>query len=202
MDLGKAGTRKDMSALTFIAIAALVLAGLGLNWCARRLIGPQYARRAAARRFAREFAELAAGTELDLAALRGPAHGSAAMAAYAEPTSDVRLLEPRTLSLEDQDYYATSWRNVRGEFAVSPPSALVLATHLTANLLLNRGLLPVDTARPTLLPETWTFASARGYRDALGVCSRTDAEDVPKDELTKALTQFEDFYFEMLTLSP
>ena len=123
------------------------------------------------------------------------------MAAYSERASDAAVLEAKTLSIADQDYYAASWRNVRGEFTVSPPSALVLATHLTANLLLNRGLLPVDTARPTLLPETWTFASAQGYRDALSVCARTDDEVVPKDELTKALTQFEDFYFEMLTLS-
>jgi hypothetical protein len=202
MDLQGAGTRKDMSsAETVVLIAAVVLAGLGLGWCARHVIGPRYVRRAAARRFAREFAHLVQGTELDLAAMRGPGHGDAAAAAFAEPTNDVALLDPKPLSLEDQDYYAASWRNVQGEFAESPPSALVLATHLTANLLLNRGLLPTDTARPTMLPESWTFPSARGYREALRISARADDEEVPEAELTRALQQFEDFYFEMLTLS-
>jgi hypothetical protein len=90
---------------------------------------------------------------------------------------------------------------VQGEFAVNAPSALLLATHLTANLLLNRGLLPADTARPTELPAAWTFPSALGYREALRISARTDHETVPEDELTRALAQFEDFYFEMLTLA-
>ena len=206
MDLEEAGTRKDMSsAESVVLFAAVVLAGLGLAWCARHVIGPRYVRRSAARRFAREFAHLVQGTELDLAAMRGPGHGhgfpAAAAAAFAEPTNDVALLDPKPLSLEDQDYYASSWWNVQGEFAESPPSALVLATHLTANLLLNRGLLPTDTARPTVLPESWTFPSARGYREALRISVRTDREEVPETELTWALRQFEDFYFEMLTLS-
>ena len=186
---------------TVVLIAAVVLAGLGLGWCARHVIGPRYVRRSAARRFAREFAHLVEGTELDLAAMRGPGHGDAAAAAFAEPTNDVVLLDPMPLSLEDQDYYAASWRNVQGEFAESPPSALVLATHLTANLLLNRGLLPADTASPTVLPESWTFPSARGYREAARISARMDHEELPAAELTRALQQFEDFYFEMLTLA-
>jgi hypothetical protein len=188
-------------AATVVLIAAVVLAGLGLGWCARHVIGPRYLRRTAARRFAREFADLVEGTDLDLAAMRGPGHGGAVAATFAEPTNDVRLLDPKPLSLEDQDYYAASWRNVQGEFAASPPSSLVLATHLTANLLLNRGLLPPDTARPTVLPDSWTFPSARAYREAARISARTDAEDVPEAELTWALQQFEDFYFEMLTLA-
>jgi hypothetical protein len=202
MDLQGAGTRKDMSsAESVVLFAAVVLAGLGLGWCARHVIGPRYVRRSAARRFAREFAHLVEGTELDLAAMRGPGHGDAAVAAFAEPKNDAALLDPKPLSLEDQDYYAASWRNVQGEFAESPPSALVLATHLTANLLLNRGLLPSDTARATILPESWTFPSARGYREALRISARTDHEELPEAELSRALKQFEDFYFEMLTLS-
>ena len=205
MDLEGAGTRRYMSSAESVVLSAsaVVLAGLGLGWCAHRVIGPRYLRRASARRFAREFAHLVEGTELDLAAMRGPGHGSpaAAAAAFAEPTNDVALLDPKPLSLEDQDYYAASWRNVQGEFAESPPSALVLASHLTANLLLNRGLLPTDTARPTVLPDSWTFPSARGYREALRISARTDREEVPETELTWALQQFEDFYFEMLTLA-
>ena len=209
-----------MSATTVVLIAvAAVLAGITLGWGGRRVaLQKRLVRRAAERRFAREFAALVDGTELDWAALRGPGHGPSASssfsssssstigaaAAFADPTDDVAMLTPRALSPADQDYYAASWRNVRGEFAAYPPSGLMLAMHLTANLLLNRGLLPVDTARPTMLPESWTFASARGYRDALRISARTDSdrrESVTAAELNRAMELYEDFYWEMLTLT-
>jgi len=204
-----------MSATTVVLIAvAAVLAGITLSWGGLRVAAhKRFARRAAERRFAREFAALVDGTELDWAALRGPGHGYstssstiAAAAALAEPTHDVAMLTPKALSPADQDYYAASWRNVRGEFAAYPPSGLMLAAHLTANLLLNRGLLPVDTRRPRMLPETWTFPSALGYRDALRISARIDArnkeDSVTEAELSRALELFEEFYWEMLTLSP
>jgi len=201
-----------LSATTVVLIAvAAVLAGITLGWggrvAATRAI---LAARAAERRFIKEFTTLVDGTELDVAALRGPGHGSPAAAAvsaataFAEPTSDAALLVPKALSLEDQDYYAASWRNVRGEFASAPVSGLMLAAHLTANLLLNRGLLPADTARPTVLPASWTFPTARGYRDALRISARTESREgapVGEAELSRALDLFEEFYWEMLTLS-
>jgi hypothetical protein len=211
-----------MSATTVVLIAvAAVLAGITLGWGGRRVaLQKRLMRRAAERRFAREFAALVDGTELDWAALRGPGHGHgssgsasasasssstiSAAAAFADPTDDVAMLTPRALSPADQDYYAASWRNVRGEFAAYPPSGLMLAMHLTANLLLNRELLPADTARPTMLPESWTFASARGYRDALRISARTDSdrrEGVTAAELNRAMELYEDFYWEMLTLT-
>jgi hypothetical protein len=182
--------------IVLIAVGA-VLAGITLGWSGRRMT-PRIVRRAAARRFAKDFAALVKGTELDLAALRGPGHGDCAATSPGEPTNDVALLAPKPLSIEDQDYYAASWRNVQGEFAQSPPSALILATHLTANLLLNRGLLPADTARPTRLPESWTFPTARGYREALRISLDKHATDA---DLARALGLFEDFYWEMLTLT-
>jgi hypothetical protein len=220
-----------MSATTVVLIAvAAVLAGITLGWGGRRVaLQKRLVRRAAERRFAREFAALVDGTELDWSSLRGPGHGPSAStsswfsssssstfsssssstisaaAAFADPTDDVAMLTPRALSAADQDYYAASWRNVRGEFAAYPPSGLMLAMHLTANLLLNRGLLPVDTARPTMLPESWTFASARGYRDALRISARTESdrhESVTAAELNRAMELYEDFYWEMLTLTP
>jgi len=202
-----------MSATNVVLIAvAAVLAGITLGWGGRRVaLQKRLVRRAAERRFAREFAALVDGTELDWSALRGPGRGFStsstigAAAAFAEPTDDVSMLTPKALTPADQEYYAASWRNVRGEFAAYPPSGLMLAMHLTANLLLNRGLLPADTARPTMLPESWTFPSARGYRDALRISARTDSgsrESVTDAELNKAMEQFEDFYWEMLTLTP
>jgi hypothetical protein len=207
-----------MSATTVVLIAvAAVLAGITLGWGGRRVaLQKRLVRRAAERRFAREFAALVDGTELDWAALRGPGHGPSASAsssssstigaaaAFVDPTDDPSMLTPRVLSPADQDYYAASWRNVRGEFAAYPPSGLMLAMHLTANLLLNRGLLPADTARPTMLPESWTFPSARGYRDALRISARTDSdrrESVTATELNRAMELYEDFYWEMLTLT-
>jgi hypothetical protein len=193
------------SPVVFVVIAAAaVLAGAGLGWGARQIVGSRYVKRAAARRFAREFAELVERTELDLTALRGPSHEHVAVATagyYTESTTDVGMLAPRPLSPQDQDYYAASWQNVQGEFARDPSSGLLLATHLTANLLLNRGLVPIDTARPTELPESWTFPSADGYRQALDISARTESQTVPAAALERALAQFEDFYFEMLTLA-
>jgi len=200
-----------MTATTVVLVAgAAALTGVMLGWGGRQLARPRFARRAATRRFAREFAALVDGTELDWATLRGPGHGdsggdsqvaslAASAAAFVEPTDDVSMLAPKPLSLQDQEYYATSWRNVRGEFIQSPPSALLLAAHLTANLLLNRGLVPVDTARPRVLPESWTFPTARGYRDAMRISAK--GNDVGAEDLQRALGLFEDFYWEMLTLS-
>jgi hypothetical protein len=182
--------------IVLIAVGA-VLAGITLGWSGRHMT-PRLMRRASERRFAKEYEALVKGTELDLAELRGPGHGDCAATSPAEPTNDVALLAPKPLSIEDQDYYAASWRNVQGEFSQSPPSGLMLATHLTANLLLNRGLLPADTARPTRLPESWTFPTARGYRDALRISM--DKHPAQAD-LARALGLFEDFYWEMLTLT-
>lgn len=195
------------SPVTVVVIsAAAILAGAGLGWGGRHVAWPRFARHAAARRFAREFAMLAQGTDIDLASLRGPGNSvraAAAASAFTGPTHDAGLLTPKALSTADQDYYAESWRNVEGEFTRSPSSALLLARHLTANLLLNRGLQPADTARPSVLPESWTFPSARGYRDALRISTQIAAgdADVSDEEMSRALGLFEDFYWEMLTLS-
>ena len=195
-----------------VIAAAAVLAGV-LGW----VLGPRFVRRAAAHRFAREFASLVEGTELDLAALRGPSHDSLAATAAASTTTttayaaaaestgdaatgDVATLSPKPLSLEDQDYYAASWQNVQGEFAVNAPSALL--GHPSDGE-------PAAQPRPAArrhraahrVARGRTFPSALGYRDALRVSTRTDHETVPEAELTRALAQFQDFYFEMLTLA-
>ena len=83
--------------------------------------------------------------------------------------------------------------------------AALLAQHLTANLLVNRGLVPADTARPTRLPESWDFPSARGYARARHIGERVETQaahsrGVRTLELSDALRMFEDFYMEMLEL--
>lgn len=175
------------------AVIGAAFVGVVVGWQVRRLVVP-----APAARFEMDFAALAADTPIDWEGLQGPGPAQASAAAarsLVEPTSDVAVLTPKNLSQEDQEYYASSWQNVCGEFAESPASALELARHLTGNLLLNRGLVPADTARPSELPASWTFSTACGYRQALRTSSQNEAE------LRRALALIEDFYWEMLTLS-
>jgi hypothetical protein len=189
------------------AISLAALAGVCLGLAADRFL-----RRDPEHRFAREFAALVTDTPIDWAQLHGPGPspepasfaGFAAKAVHAESLSD----NAQPLSPDDMDYYASSWRNVRGQFVRYPASALRLAQHLTANLLLNRGLLPKDTAQPAVLPESWTFPSARGYRQAAAIAVKAEADErgeaanVTDADLGRALSLFEDFYWEIVTLAP
>lgn len=184
------------------AVSLAALAGLGLGWAADRLV-----RRNRAHTFEREFAALVADTPIDWDELHGPGPGEAA-AARSGPASAARAQTlaagAKPLGPDDLDYYATSWRNIRGQFQRHPASALRLARHLTANLLINRGLVPADTARPSRLPAGWVFPSARGYRDAAAISERAEAAaDVPDaTEMAHALSLFEEFFWEILALAP
>jgi hypothetical protein len=187
------------------AISLAALAGLCLGWAADRFV-----RRDPTRRFDREFAALVTDTPIDWAQLHGPGNSPEAFAGFAAPAVRAETLSDRAkpLSTVDVEYYAGSWRNVRGQFVRYPASALRLAQHLTANLLLTRGLQPQDTAAPSVLPESWTFESARGYRQALAIAAKADADakgeavTVTDADLARALSLFEDFYWEIVTLSP
>jgi hypothetical protein len=186
------------------AITLAVLFGLALGWSADRLL-----RRDPARRFAREFAALVTDTPIDWEQLHGPGQ-AAGVTGFAAPTAHAENLSDnaRVLTSDDLDYYGASWRNVRGQFVRYPASALRLAQHLTANLLLTRDLLPRDTAQPSELPESWTFPTARGYRQAAAIAAKADADahgeaaTVTDADLSRALSLFEDFYWEIVTLSP
>lgn len=158
------------------------------------------------RLFEREFAELAASVDVDADELTGPGPGLRSDAGRARTRAlDPAELNPRPLSERDRAYYLASWGNVVGEFTRSPASALLLAQHLTANLLVNRGLVPADTARPTRLPESWDFPSARGYARARHIGERAETQaahgrGVRTLDLSDALRMFEAFYMEMLEL--
>ena len=150
-----------------------------------------------------------ADTPIDWDALHGPGPGEGAGAARSHgPASaacaQTLAADAKPLGPDDLDYYATSWRNIRGQFERHPASALRLARHLTANLLINRGLVPADTARPSRLPAGWVFPTACGYRDASAISERAEAAaDVPDAaEMAHALSLFEDFYWEILALAP
>jgi hypothetical protein len=211
------------------AVSLAVLVGLALGWTADRLLRRDPS---SSRAFERDYAALVADTPIDWDELHGPGPGDpasgvrtqAALASQAERLG----LRAKPLSPDDLEYYATSWRNIRGQFLRYPESALRLARHLTANLLVNRGLVPPDTARPSRLPEGWVFPTARGYRDALEIAAKAEATSEaaarraaggepgardesadpgtsrpPTDvELARALALFEDFYWEILALAP
>ncbi|WP_034272078.1 hypothetical protein [Actinospica robiniae] len=162
--------------------------------------------RGADRMFERDFAQLAASMDVDVEELAGP--GPAALTDAGRPRThavDPAELNPLPLSERDRAYYLGSWGNVIGEFSRSPASALLLAQHLTANLLVNRGLVPADTARPTRLPESWDFPSARGYARARHIGERAETQaahgrGLRTLDLADALRMFEAFYMEMLEL--
>lgn len=156
--------------------------------------------------FEREFAQLAASMDVDADDLTGPGPGAADARRARTHALDPAELNPRPLSERDRAYYLASWGNVVGEFTRSPASALLLAQHLTANLLVNRGLVPADTARPTRLPESWDFPSARGYARARHIGERAETQaahgrGVRTLDLSDALRMFEAFYMEMLELA-
>lgn len=178
-----------------IALAAGFVLGRASTW---------WRTRSADRMFEREFAELAASVDLDVDELAGPGRSTAASRARTRAV-DPAELNPLPLSERDRAYYLASWGNVVGEFARSPASALLLAQHLTANLLVNRGLVPADTARPTRLPECWDFPTARGYARARHIGERAETQAahgrrVRTLDLSDALRMFEAFYMEMLEL--
>lgn len=155
--------------------------------------------------FEREFADLVASVDVDPQELTGPGPGDPDAGRARTHAVNPAELNPRPLAPRDRAYYLASWGNVVGEFARSPASALLLAQHLTANLLVNRGLVPADTARPTRLPECWDFPSARGYARARHIGERAETQaahgrGVRTLDLSDALRMFEDFYMEMLEL--
>lgn len=156
------------------------------------------------RSFAAEYDRLVRATPIDWPALRGP--GRTPQTVLGRDSANLR---PRPLSVSDWIYYTSCWQEVKGEFAESPAGSLHMAENLTGNLLLTRGLVPADAPRPAILPAEWSFPSAQGYRVAQRISSRTNArasrladqEIVPPADLANALSLFEAFFREMLTIS-
>jgi hypothetical protein len=156
------------------------------------------------RSFTSEFDRLVRTTPIDWHALRGP--GRTPKAVLGRDSANLR---PKPLGVSDWIYYTSCWQQVKGEFAESPADSLHMAEHLTANLLMTRGLVPVGALQPAVLPVEWSFRSAQGYRVAQRISSRTNArasrlsgpQTVAPADLANALSLFEAFFREMLTIS-
>jgi hypothetical protein len=194
----------------FAAVAALIAACCAMVWGRR-----WRARRA----FDAEYARLVEETTIDPGALRGPGTTLGAE----PPAAEAARLAAGPLSAADLQYYAHCWKHIESEFGQSPAAALDLAEHLTANLLLTRHLAPADAPEPSELPETWSFPSARGYRQAQEVCARALAvrsqelqeqeqrgqeqpeqpeqeQELPSSRLRTALGLYRAFFEEILAL--
>ncbi|HEV2640253.1 MAG TPA: hypothetical protein VGX23_34290 [Actinocrinis sp.] len=157
----------------------------------------------AGRSFKAEFDRLVRATPIDWYALRGP--GPTPQSVLGRDASN---LHPKPLAAADRVLYTSSWQQVKTEFAESPAGALQTAEHLTADLLMTRGLVPAGTLRPAVLPQSWSFHTAQGYRQAQRISARTSARasrlpgtDVPPAEMATAMALFEAFFQEMLTIS-
>ncbi len=156
------------------------------------------------RRFDREFADLTQHTDIDWYRLRGPGPMPAGMPSPVTAVDELRVLP---LTVRDRSRFVRDWNTVCREFDRDPRRTPSLAEQLVGSLLLTRGLVPKDAANPTVLPASWIFPSADGYRlaqRAATLASREEREGVAAPSLTattaaSALRLFEAFFMEILT---
>jgi hypothetical protein len=109
------------------------------------------------------------------------------------------LTAPVEISASDVEYYQTCWGHILGTFAHWPAVGLDLAETLTANLMLNRGVVPRGCEQPEVLPSQWRFATAQGYREAQDIAERAGIGELPRQELSKALLLYRALFEEVLT---
>lgn len=176
-----------------VAVTALAATVFGMVW---------WRRRRARRAFDAEYVRLVEETQIDLKSLHGPGAVPTAARAAVKPAQ----LAAGPLNAADLRYYESCWDHIESEFGESPAEALDLAEHLTANLLLTRGLAPADSPQPSELPATWSFPSARGYRQAQRECARALAampqaqQQLPTSRLRTALGLYRAFFEEIINL--
>jgi len=109
------------------------------------------------------------------------------------------LTMPVEVSATDHEYYQTCWGHILGTFAHWPTTGLDLAETLTANLMLNRGVVPADREESAELPAQWRFPTAQGYREAQNIAEHADTGELPHRELSKALMLYRALFEEVLT---
>jgi len=110
-------------------------------------------------------------------------------------------LELRTISADDQAYYATTWEHLQAEFLDDPALALTSAERLVAKVLEARGY-PGDDERERLALLSVEHAEALAdYRAAQEVSRRAleDPTKIPTEELRRAILSYLTLFNELLT---
>jgi hypothetical protein len=110
-------------------------------------------------------------------------------------------LQLRTISAQDQEYYATSWKNLQGEFLDDPSLALTGAEQLVATVLEARGYPGADSEQQLALLSVEHADSLAGYRAAQRTSRRAidDATAVPTEELRQAMLSYLTLFNELMT---
>ncbi|MBR7834530.1 hypothetical protein KDL01_14750 [Actinospica durhamensis] len=156
------------------------------------------------RRFDREFADLTRNTDIDWYRLRGPGPRPAGLPSPVTAVDELRVLP---LTVRDRSRFVRDWNTVCREFDRDPRRTPSLAEQLVASLLLTRGLVPTHAPDPTVLPASWVFPSADGYRLAQRAatlaarerCEGTASSFRTATTAAAALRLFEAFFMEILT---
>lgn len=109
-------------------------------------------------------------------------------------------LEP--ISVDDQDFYATSWEHVQGGFLDDPVVALSGAEQLSARLLAARGYPADEQGEQMALLSVQHGNALQGYRQARSVSERlrTDPASVSTEEKRTALMHYQALFGDLLTV--
>lgn len=177
--------------LGFVLAPSAVLAAIGLIAYWRRHCG-----------FHAEYRRLVASTPIVVRPSRTTARRAEPVMFSADAADEdwdcAGIRPPVALTESDREYYETCWTHILGTFEESPATALDLATHLTANLLLNRGLADAASDRPGDLPAHWGFPTAEGYRVAQRIAEASRVIELPTQELSKALMLYRALFEDVL----
>jgi len=111
-------------------------------------------------------------------------------------------LRLQAISVNDQEYYATSWEHLQGEFLDDPALALNAAGQLVSQLLDARGY-PGDDPRERLALLSVKHAATLGdYRRARQISEhvRTKSLATPTEEIRQALLTYHTLFNELMAV--
>lgn len=110
-------------------------------------------------------------------------------------------LDLRPISAQDQEFYATSWKHLQGEFLDDPSLSLTLAARLVATVLDARGYPGGDTEEQLALLSVEHANSLADYRAAQQTSRRVeqDPDSTPTEEIRRALLSYHAMFTELLT---
>ena len=109
-------------------------------------------------------------------------------------------LELRPISVQDQEFYSTSWDHLQGEFLDNPAISLSNAEQLVGELLDFRGYPGEDPEERLALLSVEHAASLADYRNAQQISrhAHTDASATSTEEIRQALLSYHVLFSELL----